>query len=107
MIQPESSEFVAGNTVILTCVAYGRPGTPNVTWNQDGYELYPSDSVRIYQEVVEVGGIEFVMSMLEICGISEAEAGLYTCSALVQTGLTTTSSAFWVNVTGAESDRES
>ena len=101
VIQPDSSEFLEGNTVILTCVAYGRPGTPNITWSNDGYEIDPSDGVRIYQEVLEEGGIEFVVSMLEICGISEAEAGLYTCSATLQTGLTTISSPFWVNVTAS------
>ena len=106
MIQPESSEFVEGNTVIFTCVAYGGPGNPNITWSNYGSDLYPSDSIRIYQEVLVEGGIEFVVSMLEICGISEEEAGLYTCSATLSTGLTATSSAFWINVT-ALSERES
>ena len=99
MIQPESSAFQAGNTAILTCVGFGYPDNPNITWSRGGVDIEATGTVRIYQEVLEEGGLQFVVSILEICGISLEDDGVYSCSAMLQSGLLDTSSDFWVNVT--------
>lgn len=60
-----------------------------------------SSSVRFYTEVIEAGGMEFVVSNLEICGISLDDSGIYSCSAVLGSGTSATSDDFWVNVTSA------
>ena len=102
MIQPESGEFREGYTVILSCVAYGTPGNPNITWNRYGDPIYPDDRVRVYQEVLEAGGLEFVLSNLEICGISPEDAGVYSCVATLPSGVYNISDDFSVSVVGGE-----
>lgn len=87
-----------GSTVILTCVGYGSQRNPNITWSQYGEEIDNTSTLRVFNEVLVVGGAEFVMSNLEICGISLEDAGNYSCSASLSNGPTATS-YFWVNVT--------
>lgn len=101
-IQPSDGEYREGNTAIFTCVAYGNPTNPSITWNRNGVPIDVNStysSVMVYEEVLEVGGIEFVLSNLEICGLSPYDAGLYTCTAQLPSGLSATSEEFWVNVT--------
>ena len=111
MIQPDDGNFLEGNTVLLTCVAFGAPGNPNITWWRNGVELYSdegsgdgSDSggegrVRVYSQIIDIDGMEFVLSYLELCAITPEEAGLYSCSAHLQSGSNATSDDFFVNVT--------
>ena len=102
IIQPDDGEFTEGNTVILACVATGYPDNPNITWWRDGDEIDSGgegDRVRVYQEVLQVREEEFVLSTLEICGLTREEAGLYSCSARLESGLSAESGSFWVNVT--------
>lgn len=98
MIHPESGVYEVGNTVILTCVGFGSRYNPSVTWNREGMTVFNTSTVRVYNEVVVVGGKQFVLSNLELCGISMDDAGLYSCSASLSSGLNV-SSYFWVNVT--------
>ena len=107
VIQPDDGSFTEGNTAIFTCVAFGDPDSPNITWWRNGEELYNSSyvdddegSMRIYQEVLEVGGATFVVSNLEICGITMEDAGVYVCSAQLSS-VSATSEVFRVNVTSA------
>lgn len=93
--------YEVGNTVILTCVGYGSPYNPSVTWNREGERIDNTSTVRVYEEVIMVGGKQFVLSNLELCGISMDDAGLYSCSASLSSGLNVTS-YFWVNVTDVE-----
>ena len=98
VIYPESDTFVAGRTVLLTCVAYGSPTNPNITWSRNDYPVEAYGNVNIHQSVVIEGGVSFVVSILEICGISDKEAGIYTCSATAR-DLTGMTPYFQVNVT--------
>lgn len=99
--QPESNEFEEGDTVTLTCVGYGTPDNPTITWSREGRVIGATSTVRIYQQVLEQGGVEFVLSNLEICGILLEQAGIYSCTATLQSGPTHTTSDFWVNITHA------
>ena len=102
VIIPESDTFVAGRTVLLTCVAYGSPTNPNITWSRDGYPVVQGDmDINIQQSVVIEGGVQFVVSILEICGISDEHVGIYTCTASAGS-VSVTSPYFRVNVTDLE-----
>ena len=98
VIAPEDSTFEEGQTVLLTCVAFGSLTTPNITWNRDGLLLESGNSVNIYQTFLTEGGVAFTMSVLEICGISEDYVGVYSCMASGQ-NVTAVSPSFSVNVT--------
>ena len=65
-------------------------------------EVSEGSNVNVYKEEIQEGGMTFVVSILEVCGISEEYAGLYTCNAL---GRSTSdiSPVFWVNVTAQDS----
>ena len=112
VIQPDDGEYREGNTVIFSCVASGSPNPDHIAWNRGG-EMIPFDNnngssnVRIYTELIEVGGMYFVVSNLEICGISPDDGGLYSCSAVLDSGLSATSDDFWVNVTAARRESKS
>ena len=62
-------------------------------------------NVNVYQEEIQEGGMTFVVSILEVCGVSGEYAGLYTCNAF---GRSTSdiSPVFWVNVTAAQDSGE-
>ena len=40
-----------------------------------------TERITIYQQQIEVEGIKFVQSILQICSIEMADAGVYTCLA--------------------------
>lgn len=107
IIEPNDGIYLEGNTVIFTCVFFGTPTSPNVTWWRNGEEVdYSSGGsgdgdvpvIRIYEEIVYAAGTPFVMSNLEICGITGNQSGVYSCSASLPTGLTASSGNFSVNV---------
>ncbi|CAI8042984.1 Hemicentin-1 [Geodia barretti] len=103
VVQPDNGTFTEGNTGIFTCVASGEPSTPSIAWWMNEMELYNSSAegrVKIYQETVEVKGATFVVSYLEICGITMDDAGVYSCSAYLPSA-NVTSGEFRVSVTSA------
>lgn len=68
--------------VSLTCVAYGSP-LPFITWNIGLAEVSSSrDDISMFTEfVTDSGGRNFVISILEVCGIATSDSGNYTCTA--------------------------
>lgn len=81
MIAPSGSVVIENTTVLLTCVVYGNPLPATITWTRNNYTIYNYTDVTIYTDVIEVGGAEFLHSVLELCSVSEDDAGYYTCSA--------------------------
>ena len=69
-----------GNMLILTCVGYGVP-SPDMMWLKGSVELSNNSRVSIYSTEVEVGGISFVQSSLEICSTEQTDEGTYSCTA--------------------------
>lgn len=65
------------------------------------YNYSGDGRIRIFQEVLEVGGEQFVVSNLEICGITMGDEGIYSCSAYLPSGVNVTSGDFRVNVSSA------
>lgn len=81
VIVPEDIIATEGNTLILTCVAHGTPN-PEVGWLKDGMNLVNDSRVFIYNECIEVDGLWFVQSILEICDLDvQADTGNYSCQA--------------------------
>ena len=75
-----------GDTVLLTCVAYGDLPL-SISWSRDG-STFMNDSQRItiFEDEVEEGGITFIQSILEICSTEENDAGVYSCIAENEAG---------------------
>ena len=82
MIHPlQATSVDAGSSLILACVAYGDP-VPTISWNKDGSELTKSSTTfTIYQDVLNISGMTFMKSKLEICNVDGDDAGQYSCFA--------------------------
>lgn len=74
----DPSEVVAGNTVLLTCVAQGD-SPPHVVWNRENKVLENGSRVVISEDVIVENGLTFVQSILEICSTEETDSGQYSC----------------------------
>ena len=76
----DSTDVPLGNTVLLTCVAYGDQPL-NISWSREGSVLMnDSQRITIYEEEVEEGGITFIQSILQICSTEADDAGVYSCN---------------------------
>ena len=77
MIQPgQSIHLPAGSSLVFYCVAYGVP-LPSITWRNSSAGLASNSVTRVYNEVVNEGGVIVRKSRLEIC---KAEtSNMYTC----------------------------
>ena len=76
-----NTDVVAGDTVYLTCVAYGDPPL-SVGWLRGDRELSNGSRVTVYEEEREIeGGEKFVTSVLEVCSVGQSDAGEYSCVA--------------------------
>lgn len=83
MIAPEDTEVSLGNMIFLTCVAMGTP-TPEIFWTFDGVIISSDDTnneTLVHSELVYEGGLIFISSMLEICGVGVSDMGEYSCIA--------------------------
>jgi len=76
----QATSVDAGSSLILACVAYGDP-VPTISWNKGSSELTNSSTVTIYQDVLNISGMTFVKSKLEICNVDGGDAGQYSCFA--------------------------
>ena len=81
VIRPQQlAQVNAGSSMTLACVAYGDP-IPTISWNKGSSRLTNSSEVTIYQEVLNISGLIFAKSILEICALDEDDAGQYSCFA--------------------------
>ena len=75
-----------GDTVLLTCVAYGDLPL-SISWSRDGSTLMnDSQRITIFEEEVEEGGTTFIQSILQICSTEANDAGVYSCIAENEAG---------------------
>ena len=102
VIAPPNSEVSEGNTIVLTCVAFGVPN-PDISWTANGVTLSNESRITVYSELVEEGGVMFVSSMLEICSVGVDDAGRYSCMASY--GERNDTIMFNVSVTGVEGEK--
>ena len=75
---PAYSSVSLGQTVQLTCVAYGYP-IPNVTWKDISNNLDLSD--KVIEKIVSTSSTQFLVSVLELCDVTPVQKGEYSCSA--------------------------
>jgi len=81
VIRPQQVTPVnAGSSLTLACVAYGDL-IPTISWNKGSNQLTNDSEVTIYQEVLNISGLIFAKSILEICALDEDDAGQYSCFA--------------------------
>ena len=73
---PALTTAPAGQTVRLTCVAYGNP-LPSIKWTLGETDL----ADKVTDETVEVGDTTFLVSVLQLCDITSADAAEYACTA--------------------------
>ena len=78
---PPLTDVPDGNTILLTCVAYGELPL-GISWSREGSLLMNnSQRIVIYEEEFEEGGITFVQSVIQICSAEADDAGVYNCTA--------------------------
>ena len=75
---PADLAAIAGQTVLLTCIAYGSP-VPSITWTASTQDIDLTDKVS-YQAVT-VNETNFQVAFLQLCDITSANAAEYTCTA--------------------------
>ena len=74
-------DILAGDSVLLTCIAYGKP-SPSISWQRNGENLTDSSlKFRVTETNVLVEDIVFVKSVLLLCNVSELNSGDYSCTA--------------------------
>ena len=96
---PADFAAIAGQTVRLTCVAYGSP-LPNIAWTSSSQDVDLSDKVSY--ESVTVNETSFRVAVLQLCDITSANAAEYTCTAsngVSGTGIASNSAKTFLSVT--------
>jgi len=68
-----------GTTTILTCVGFSDP-TSSVIWNMEGAEVNNDSRISIYEQLLTVNDVNWVLSNLVICGVDYADGGQYSCT---------------------------
>lgn len=87
-----------GNTILLTCVATGSDSL-SINWTKGDVVLSNDSSrIRIFTNELEVEGVMFLMSVLEICGLEFADSGMYSCLAIAPESIDRDN--FTITVTG-------
>ena len=80
VISPLDKMIDESMTMIAACGGTGFP-QPSIFWSLNGSLLENSSRLTIYEEMMEVSGIIFVLSFLEVCSVSADDHGTYSCVA--------------------------
>ena len=75
-----SSQVEAGDTIALTCVAYGKP-LPQIDWYRNNGDLIGDSRVDVSEALVIKDTIAFIRSTLQICNTEVLDSDQYTCVA--------------------------
>lgn len=104
VVTPENIEILAGNSVTLTCVAFGYP-IPTITWTKSDHigttTLQHSSRVQILNRVITRNGTQLLHSNLFLCSSEVLSTARYSCTAFNGvSGGASTSATTTVNVKG-------
>ena len=91
---PTSLTTTAGNTVYMTCSAYGYP-YPIITWTRDGQTVQSDGILTIDNQIKNYNGANVSVSTLRICGADSDYVGMYTCTARVRDNPQVVTSTPW------------
>ena len=70
----------SGETAILSCVGFGEPDV-EISWSFNGAPVVNTSLTPIFEENVVQGARIFKQSFLQLCSLSQSNAGVYTCIA--------------------------
>ena len=79
VISPTNFTVDAGSTTMLTCVGFSDPTSP-ITWSMEGAEVNNGSRINIFEDLVVVNGVNWVLSILEICSVDYFDRGQYSCT---------------------------
>ena len=74
---PEDSSVYVGDSIILSCVAYGLP-LPTITWLKGGESLV---NVTLRDSELVTPHVTFTRSTLQLCAVQLPDSTQYTCQA--------------------------
>lgn len=105
---PKHTTTSEGQTIRMTCAAYGKP-TPSIKWTRlsDDVTAKLADSTsgyKQYDQTTTVDGTEFIISVLEICGVTVSDSDEYICTAdnnIPGEGIASSEERFFLSVTGS------
>ena len=108
---PTYSTASEGQTVRMTCAAYGVP-VPTISWSRATEDVAAkladsSSGYKKYDKMVTVNGTDFKVSVLEICGVALSETDEFICSAdngVSGIGIASDEARFFLSVTGSSSE---
>ena len=94
MESPGNQRIPSGDTLVLSCVAYGVP-VPSVSWSKNGSTLENNTQITILEELVAASDpsiaayehrvnrsrVTFLRSIIRIRSIRLIDSGHYSCSA--------------------------
>ena len=82
MTHPQDKvQAYANNTVVCTCVGYGKP-VPYITWERNSNELGSDSRITITESLVtDSSGVIYVESVLKICDSRVSDSNWYSCTA--------------------------
>lgn len=89
IVSPKDTHLSVGSdnrTLIFPCVSLA---TVRLIWKIGDTEIVASDSMKFTELSFEKEGLWLVMSVMEICGVSTDESGVYSCVAENEMGRTT------------------
>lgn len=101
LTSPNSITTTAGNTIYMTCSAYGYP-YPSIIWRKDNQVVESGGAVSIDTRVTNYNGAKVSVSTLKICGVDSDNVGSYTCTANVRDIGQVSSNAWRLDVTPGE-----
>ena len=101
VVRPSDTEATYGDTVLLTCVAFGDP-LPTFYWlhNSQPVENSTDSTTLVFDDYVTEYGITFVRSILQLCSVTFEAEGYYTCVANNSAGVETANTSLQVISTG-------
>ena len=86
----------AGQTGLLGCVGFGEPYV-SVTWWYNGMQVLNGSSVTVSEVPTIAGATMFMQSFVQLCSVSNSDAGTYTCA--VSNGVRTLNASTQLTVT--------
>jgi hypothetical protein len=70
---------VDGGTAVLACLGFGELDA-EIMWTFNGAPVVNNSLTAIYEEDIIRGGSVFMLSYIEICGVTRPSLGAYTCT---------------------------